>query len=300
LLAVVLFAAVMQLLFIPKQADASDKMLYWNDGSGAYYRANLDGTGFEPLSMLFGYSVGFAIDSTASKMYWTEISDPGRIRRANLDGSNTEDVLIGLRSPKGISIDSVNNRMCWVDWEGVAWSNLDGSNVNYIFPTGFPEDYPPTGIALNSADGKVYLADPMNGNIKSCNLDGSQYDLFPSFFGVPYGLALDSIDSKIYWTESSGYIGCANLDGSNRQSIWVGGDLNYGIALDNDNGKIYWSGADGYYSYIRCANLDGSNIDTILSLEQDHFALTMAIGPVPEPATLLLLGLGAVILRKKN
>jgi hypothetical protein len=295
------------LLAIPKQADAADKMIYWNDG---YYisRANLDGTGRQQLLSTVGNSCGLAIDSKAGKMYWTEYwpeYDTGRIRRSNLDGSMAEDVLAGLTAPLGITLDSVNNRIYLVDAMSLAWTNLDGSNLHYI-NNGLAGAS--VSIAVDPTAGKIFWAIPDYGIIQRSDLDGSNIETIITGYNPPVGIAINMIDDKIYWTEDGGgYIGCANFDGSSRQFMKVGGQFDYdiGIALDTDAGKMYWSGvtlAVPSDVYMRCANLDGSAVEYAFSpaSEYGNPALSIAFGPVPEPATLLLFALGGLALRRKK
>jgi hypothetical protein len=301
-LAVALILVVLTLFVIPKQADAADKMLYWNNGGGIF-RTKLDGTDTQQILATGGESWGLAIDSSAEKIYWTEVyGTTGKICRSNLDGSHVEDVLTSTSGPYKIALDVSAGKIYWSGDYGVKCANLDGSNVRYIY------DGPAVYIALDSLNSKIYWMAYNNDNggsnsICRSNLDGSQTeDLI--YLNIPdiRDFALDAANDKMYWAKGlASNIEWANTDGSNRQSIFVGDLVEVTcLALDTDAGKMYWSRVD-FLSIsnigIQRANLDGSGIENLTS---GDIATSIAIGPVPEPTTLLLLGLGALILRKRT
>ena len=82
---------------------------------------------------------------------------------------------------------------------------------------------------------------------------------------VPYGIALDVVGGKMYWTDiGRDKIQRANLDGSHiedlvTQGLWAPG----GLALDVVGGKMYWT--DWGTDKIQRANLDGSHIEDLVT-----------------------------------
>src|SRR5262249_55670941 len=88
--------------------------------------------------------------------------------------------------------------------------------------------------------------------------------------GSPFGLALDTVDGKVYWTSNpnqlGGFegIGRANLDGSSPENLLATSTTTTGgIALDLPAGKIFWT--DPWPGDIRVANLDGSSAQTLIN-----------------------------------
>jgi len=97
-------------------------------------------------------------------------------------------------------------------------------------------------------------------------------DLSVDFFNVignpglysPLGVALDSENQKLYWTEAGiGKIQRANLDGSDIEDVVSNLSTPFGIALDPVGGKLYWT--DLGTDKIQRANLDGSELQDIIA-----------------------------------
>ena len=128
----------------------------------------------------------------------------------------------------------------------------------------------PGGMAVNGSAGKIYWTDfdsQLNeGVVQRANLDGSEVE-FLSVAGMhqALGIALDTENGMMYWTESETQaIYRAQLDGSRSEPLIS--DTRgkpAGIALDIDAGKMYWTELET--STIHRANLDGSESETLLT-----------------------------------
>ncbi len=58
------------------------------------------------------YSSSLALDTTAGKLYWTNVGGGGTIRRSNLDGTNVEMVAIGnIGFPSILVVDPAGSQM---------------------------------------------------------------------------------------------------------------------------------------------------------------------------------------------
>ena len=75
--------------------------VYWTEMSGesagTINSANLNGSGAKELNDIRAVPMGIAVDTSRSKLYWT--NSRGRIQRADLNGRKIENVVDGLGSP---------------------------------------------------------------------------------------------------------------------------------------------------------------------------------------------------------
>ena len=152
--------------------------------------------------------------------------------------------------------------------------------------------------------GKMYWTDTITDKIQRANLDGTEVEnLITTGLSNPRGISLDPLNNKMYWADQDHEkIYRANLNGSGMQDLITAPDnaiLNY-LALDIAGGKLYWT--DVWRYEISRADLDGKNIEVLLDHSEVHSPLGIALDVevIPEPATLLLLGLGSLILCRKH
>ncbi|MDD5670098.1 MAG: Ig-like domain-containing protein, partial [Candidatus Omnitrophica bacterium] len=112
------------------------------------------------------------------------------------------------------------------------------------------------------ANGKMYTFDGQNGSITVANINGSGRTTLISSSALGgkavYNLAVDQVNGKIYWIDSSNKIRWANLDGSGVANLPVTiSATNISKAqlkIDTVNQKILWTSTN----YIYCANLNGT------------------------------------------
>ena len=206
--------------------DVAGGKLYWTektgDSTGRIRRANLDGRNVQLVKNLTSVPHGIALDAANGKIYLTNAW--GKIQRLNVDGSNFQPNLItDLESPKGLALDVSGGQVYWTEMsERIRRANLDGSNIQDI-PAGSGT---PMNIAISS--GSVYWTvktGEERGEIRFANLIGnpnvSTYAEFNQ--GFPIGIAVDTVEGKLYWATSRGKIGRGNIDESTFQPDFVTG-----------------------------------------------------------------------------
>ena len=158
-------------------------------------------------------------------IYWTD-NYTDKIQRANLDGSNIEDLVTGIHAPRGIALDIESGKMYWMD---IFYTDVVGPS-----------------------------------KIQRANLDGSNVEDILILGDVwAYGLDLDLINKKMYWTEQGpDRIRRANMDGTNLETVVSTGAFITDLALDPIGAKVYWLGN----GKIQRANLNGSNVEHLVQI----------------------------------
>ena len=206
--------------------DMAGGKLYWTEKTGKRMgrirRANLDGRNVKLVKNLTSVPYSITLDTINGKLYLTNAW--GKVQRLNVDGSNFQPNLItGLDAPRGLTLDISGGKVYWIEMSGrIRRADLDGSDMQDV-ATGF-------GAPMNLVvfDGTVYWTEKTGenqGEIRFVNLNGTPKvvtrNTFPQSF--PVGIALDTVERKLYWTTSNGKIGRSNLDGGDSQPDVVTG-----------------------------------------------------------------------------
>ena len=201
--------------------DASSGKVYWTEKTGGsrgtINSANLDGTSVTELTSILSVPMGIAVDATGSKPYWTNAR--GRIQRANLDGSGIQNVVQDLSGPTDIVVS--NGFIYWTEGSNsVRRVNISGQKITQDIAANLGSV---GGLAVGG--GKVYWTEKTGkrgGTINSANADGTGATELASILAAPMGIAVDTVGSKLYWTNARGRVQRANLNGSGIQNVVEG------------------------------------------------------------------------------
>lgn len=244
------------------EVDPVGGKVYIMDGQvGTIYRRNLDGSDDGTVVSSLGYSNGFELDLTNSKIY---ISQSANVRRVNLsDGSSPLDFPTSIHGPYDFAIHTVTSKIYTTDrtQEGVYRSDLDGANQSQIV------DGSPTtvrSIDFDQDTGDIYTAEEDTGKILRYNPDGTNQTTVLSGLITPTDVEVDEDGQKIYYLLANpDQIARSNLDGSSAETILAtinGG----GLAVDSENETLYV--AESITGDIKSANLDGTGLATVSNI----------------------------------
>ena len=198
------------------EIDEAAGKLYWAEnnptstGNGFIQRANLDGSGVEPVvTTAPGTTTApyfIFLDPPAGYVYWGVVSSgngPSSYRRATLTGVVDTNFLITTPTrTRDLAIDPTADTMYWCDRQlGMILKRaLSGGAIGLVITN----LNAPHGLALDLEAGKVYWADtgargsgPFNTSarrIARCNFDGTEYENLssPAANSEPWDLALDT------------------------------------------------------------------------------------------------------------
>jgi DNA-binding beta-propeller fold protein YncE len=286
------------------------KMYVTYEGSNyGVLQSNLDGSDMIDLVGVRGHCVpiGIAIDSQHGNMYLA-CTSPGEICCAKLDGSEIKGIT-GTNTTvcDGVAVDPTAGYVYWTEHDScqggsnhaIRRANLDGSSRVTLLSNGlsYPEQ-----IALDLVHRTMYWTDFSLGTVQVANLDGSNMQTIDTGLVGSTGIAVDSDHDKIYWTQRGNNAGIwtANLDGTGKQPIISSSSIEYpfNIALDVSGGKLYFTDSVSEHSVWQ-ANLDGTGLGQLpnnYSAGRIPYGIALDISTVPEPSTLVLLGIGAISL----
>jgi len=245
-------------------ATATGPPIYWVDkNSGTLHRSI--GSKVENLVPSVQNATSLAVDAANNKLYWTEQTSnkTGRIRRANLDGSNVQPVKSLTSLPQGLAVDPGNRKLYLTNaWGKIQRLNLDGSSFEPNLVRGLDA---PKNVVLDTAGGKLYWMEQTSnttGKIQRANLDGSNVQPVKSLNSVPRGLAIDTVNGKLYLTSSWRKIQRLNVDGLNFEpNLITDLDSPESITVDVARRTLYWTEAGN----IRVADINGENIQDVVA-----------------------------------
>lgn len=199
-----------------------------------------------------------AVVESDNDLYFIEYGT-SLIRKLSLiPGSSAETIadMTGMEA-HSMAYDAVDDKIYYVDFEatgsGKIWRlNPDGTGLEELL-SGLNSPY---GVALNLAEGKMYIVD--GAHVSRANLDGSGYE--KEFITVDGGLmravGFNSQTGLIYFYEvNDENLFVAQSDGTGVAAI-VEGAYGYGLFVDEVNEKIYYD--DRRNTGLMQANLDGS------------------------------------------
>ena len=183
--------------------------------------------------------------TTASVIY---VTDGYSIYVTDYDGKSVTRIISGLNV---FGLAASDNRIFWSDYINgnyrIRSALIDGSNLVDVITQGYP-----LGIAINPNSRKLYWRDSDLKMIRSSDLDGGNIINIVSTNDGSFGIALDIIGGKIYWTDiwqdTNGsnwpVIRQSNLDGSGASNFTNPG-VSYGpnLAVDHNGDRLFSTGS---------------------------------------------------------
>ncbi len=183
------------------------------------------------------------------------------IRKISLVPGSAAETVVNMtgKEAHGMAYDSINKKIYYCDFQTsgsgkILRMDADGTNIVELL-SGLAAPY---GVAINLAEGKMYIAD--GPNVSRANLDGSNYE--KTFITVSGGamraIGFNRKTSTIYYYEvNDENMHAAKSDGTGA-GIVIEGAYGYGLFVDEVNNKIYYD--DRNKTGLMQANQDGTGI----------------------------------------
>lgn len=212
--------------------NSGKDLIYFSDyvdedtPNGKIWCMNPDGTNAKAIATGLLNPFGIAVDPTDGKVYWGD--ENGNVSRCNSDGSSLETGIVNIDGGtiRSVAIDSKNKKLYFYDVSNnnLYRANLDGTSSAVIL-TG----YYGYAICVDETNNKIYFdAQTDNESVSGlyrANLDGSDPVEIDDTRSRIYGIAVDSKNSKVYWSGRDTYeIYKANLNGTVK--VTLAKDLN--------------------------------------------------------------------------
>ena len=217
--------------------DKAGGKVYWTErdssSSGTIKRSNLDGTGVEALLTQPNIPRSIVVDTVRKKLYWIN-SFETKIQSADMNGENIETVIQLDDDVTSFAIDIEGTKFYWTDPQySIRRMNLDGTNMETVLhrstdlTRGWSTDLTRGigGIAI--ADGKIYWTEQqvwyrVSGKIHRANLNGTNVETLATPFGNPTGIAVDTLNGKVYWANSFGGLQRLDINGGDIEDVVYG------------------------------------------------------------------------------
>jgi sugar lactone lactonase YvrE len=194
-----------------------------------------------------------------------------------------------VTNPKALTFDNSGNLYVSCNYSTGVVMKFDSSGNRTTFVTGLGEN--PQGIAFDNLN-NLYAATGGNadGTIVKFDSSGHMLGTFPGPY-QPRGMMFDGVSGCLYATGSQEIIKY-DLITNVTTTTTVSGGWPWGIAFDSRR-NLFVTDVDKGMIY----KFDPRGIRSTFASGLDH---PYSIAVIPEPATLILLGLGGMILRRKR
>jgi hypothetical protein len=197
---------------------------------------------------------------TTPTLFWLDIN-ANRVMRS--DDFADGEVIVSRTdtAPDGVAVDVMGGKLYWSNMGSLLGfgggtmqrSNLDGSSVETVVPTGFAQT--PKQMQLDLVNRFAYFCDREGAKVWRVSMDGGDPEAIVSGHGMveAVGVALDVPNGKFYFSDRMGKkIRRANIEmpagesGADRSDVeelftWSGAAAPIDLDIDHEHGFLYWT-----------------------------------------------------------
>ncbi|WKV13842.1 PKD domain-containing protein [Marivirga harenae] len=227
--------------------ENNDKIYYSDDDNGQVVRVNPDGSGEEIVAEGIAGPRGLAVNDDATKLF---VADRGADEILSFDLSTGEKTVLydsadlanaivdaefqpAAFLPEGLTFHNGELFFTCVDFDAeTLWkATADGASVSRLL------DYGEAGfgyaVIVDTENDVLIFDDADTNNLLAVNYDGSGIEEVVATDDYTYGIGIDYVTSKIYWSTRDGSVKRANRDGSEVETLVSAdeGRVNRGLVI---------------------------------------------------------------------
>ncbi len=244
------------------------------DGTEATFRVNnppvIEEVEIEPESPGVGQALSCAVDVTDQD--GDEITLTYRWLRGGVEteyteaqvpaGVTQEDEVWSCAATASDGAEVSSDEVTIVLVTSIFWANVSANVFTASVDGQDPQELGEVSFTVATGAGFLFN-DTEGGAIVRTNLDGSNPVTINGAAGNVFGMDVDEVNEKLYWSDFNGNsVLRSDLDGSNVETIITGITSPSGLSIDETNGKIYVITYNS--TTLFRANLDGTGRETII------------------------------------
>jgi hypothetical protein len=161
-------------------------------------------------------------------------------------------------------------------------TDLNGAGLHNILPSPMVV----SGVAADGASRMVFWQQPHHGqnqrqwSIHASDFSGGSHAVIANWTsagGNNYGVAVDSVSKRVYWTDLNG-INSANYNGTGATTV-VSSFNPTEVDVDPASNKLFWTTDNGSSVQIWSAALNGTGATTLATLPANTYVFGIALNP---------------------
>ncbi|CAK8674679.1 unnamed protein product [Clavelina lepadiformis] len=268
-----------------KPADGAPKLLYSVGKNILTYHLE---TNAQDISVtdVSDFPLGVDYHYTQGKLFWADTT-LNKIMSSDMNGGQATTVLdVSIQNPEQVAVDWIANNLYIIETlvSRIEVCNFDGSHRSSIITDGIKS---PRGLALDPTKGYMFFTDYHQDSprLDRAYMDGSQiYTLVDTEMGVPSGVAVDYVSSRVYWVDSKfDYLETVDYYGKDRRVVLTGSSSlphPFDVTIFEDHVYVSdWT----KLAILKANKFDGSEMETVTNTGGVKPMGIKAIHPVRQP-----------------
>lgn len=255
-LSISMFAVVAGVASATPVPDTPPHIFWTAPNLGVVARTSIE-TGASTNFASPGQPTGVTIDRETGKLFWAD-RENNVIYTSAADGSGMNQLSTGaapIDAPENPAIDARRGRIYWPNLGNntIGWASTDGSGDGGTLNVGSASINGPDAVAIDPTTDRIYWTNGLTftpgvypvgwAQLDGSGTSGSVGSNNGATYGLPFGIAVDPIGQKIYFTDfSTSHLTQMGTDGSGETLVIAADvvmDQPAGLTYDPSTGRLY-------------------------------------------------------------